>query len=205
MSVCPVANHTRTPVGTGIIGTHRAPPSRSPPIRSPHPPPRLSEAAPRPQTQSRSPQLQAIPPKPVPRPQPSPPQNRSRHQTLCQHRASPQARARACLASPKVQQIGVDVVPARNFGNARLTRQTLRNDPFFLHQRPPTSPLRTRQNRHRAHMCPSICKLMDKHRTRDLPQEGGAHRRLTIEPISLTMIIVTHRRAVQAIGEGVGS
>jgi hypothetical protein len=52
-------------------------------------------------------------------------------------------RSGARLSPPNRQQIGVDIMSARNLDNTRCGRQTLFHNPKLLGSRPPPSPLGT--------------------------------------------------------------
>src|SRR5206468_7692707 len=78
------------------------------------------------------------------------------------HRNPRALNSRAHLPAPKVEHVGMNVVPARNLGNARLARKTLLDDPQLLSRRPAPSPLRARKNRNVRHVCPLTGKLTGK-------------------------------------------
>src|SRR5437879_13708729 len=59
--------------------------------------------------------------------------------------------------------VGMNIVPARNLGNARLSSKALLNKPQLLSRSPSPPSLRTGKNRNRRHVCPLTCKLMGKH------------------------------------------
>src|SRR6266446_6694854 len=59
--------------------------------------------------------------------------------------------------------VGMNIVPARNLGNARLSSKALLNKPQLLSRSPSPPSLRTGKNRNRLHVCPLTCKLMGKH------------------------------------------
>jgi len=66
----------------------------------------------------------------------------------------------ARLSAPCVQQIGRDIVPARDLSDARFTRQALLDDPSLFRRRPSPAPLGPQRSVDVVIVCPLICKLM---------------------------------------------
>ena len=156
MSVAPQATQICVPTGIGIIA--RTPPAHPPAV--PRMPPRLLPARagpghcatpPRSPAQRRSP---AVAPRYSP-PQPQPAQSAPRHQL-------PPAERPCAPDAATNEPDWVNIVATRHLGNARLSRQALRDDPQLLARAPPPPSLRTSKHRNRRHMCPLTRQLMGK-------------------------------------------
>src|SRR5580692_4939912 len=63
------------------------------------------------------------------------------------------------LPPPRMNHVGVNIVPPRKLRNAEASRQALRNEPQLLGRCPAPPPLTTRKHRNARHVCPLTCQL----------------------------------------------
>jgi hypothetical protein len=93
------------------------------------------------------------------------------------------------LASPKMQQVRMNVVPASDFNHARLRHHALLENPMLLRRCPTTPPFRTRQDRHCRHMCPPYVPINVQVNGQVVSQTNGVRK---VAFIGLHRLSITH-------------
>src|SRR5580704_15267115 len=84
--------------------------------------------------------------------------HRNRHKASLVIRCDRQL-AHPRLPPPRMNHVGVNIVPPRKLRNAEASRQALRNEPQLLGRCPAPPPLTTRKHRNARHVCPLTCQL----------------------------------------------